>query len=382
MPTKKFAPLFGQASNGKVKTWEIWVEGLKDGTAIIYTKHGYEDGEQQTAAVKITEGKNLGTIRETSPFEQACSEAESKWNKKRDKKYFPERKDALKKDKGVLLPMLAQDYKKRGHDIDWPAYIQPKLNGIRCLAHKVGSKSIVYTSRGGKEFTTLDHMTPHLLEIMRVDDVLDGELFTKSLTFQEIVAAVKREKTVNEDVVKVQYWVYDCVQEEEVFDGRIKYLARILEKSGPIVPVPTKLAKDEDQMKKFHAQMVEAGYEGTIIRNMHGIYRVNYRSADLQKYKDFIDEEFEIVGGREGVGKDEGAVTFICKTEEGKLFDCRPRGTYEQRRQWWQQMRKLEGKMLTVRYQQRSDDNIPIFPVGIGIREGTIDKDGNFKPDL
>jgi DNA ligase-1 len=366
---KAFPKLYGQASTGKVKTWEIWVEGLKDGTAIIYTQHGYEDGEQQTATVKVTEGKNLGNARETTPFEQACSEAESKWNKKRDKKYFPLRSDALKKDKGVLLPMLAQDYKKRGHDITWPAYVQPKLNGIRCLARKVDGRTIHYTSRGGKDFTTLEHMTPHLLQIMQSGDVLDGELFTKSLTFQEIVAAVKREKTVNEDIVKVQYWVYDCVQEEEVFDGRFKYLSRILEKAGPIVPVPTKLAKDEDQMKKLHAQMMEAGYEGTIIRNMHGTYRCNYRSADLQKYKDFIDEEFTIVGGKEGVGKDEGAVTFICETEEGKRFDCRPRGTYEQRQGWWKRLRKLEGLQLTVRYQNLSDDGIPIFPVGINIRD-------------
>lgn len=366
---KTFPTLYGQSSTGKVKIWKIWVEGNKDGTATIFTDHGYEEGEIQRATVTVYTGKNVGRTNETTPFEQACAEAESKWNKKCDKKYFPNRKDAVGKKKDrILLPMLAHDYKKRGHDIDWPAYVQPKLNGIRCLAKKVDEGTIHYTSRGGKDFTTLEHITPHLLKLMRVGDVLDGELFTRHLTFQEIVAAVKREKTENEDTVKIEFWIYDCIQ-DATFDERYKYLGKILKGQGPTVLVPTLLAKDELQMQKLHAQMVDTGYEGTIVRNMYGIYRCDYRSADLQKYKDFIDEEFTIVGGKEGVGKDEGAVTFICETEEGKRFDCRPRGTYEQRRSWWNRLRKLEGLKLTVRYQTRSDDGIPIFPVGIALRD-------------
>ena len=69
------------------------------------------------------------------------------------------------------------------------------------------------------------------------------------------------------------------------------------------------------------------------------------------------------------MGKDEGAITFLCETEEGKSFDCRPRGTYKQRQEWWKNLPNLLGKLLTVRYQTRSDSNIPIFPIGIAIRD-------------
>lgn len=372
---KTFPLLYGQASNGKVKTWKIWVEGNKDGTATVLTDHGYEDGETQRATLTITSGKNIGRSNETTPFEQACSEAEAKWNKKRDKKYFPNKSD-FKKDYKPL-PMLAHDFKKRGHSIEWPAYVQPKLNGIRCLATRTSQFEIEYTSRGGKDFTTLEHLTPHLLKVMKVDEVFDGELFTKQLTFQEITSAVKRQQEITS---MVEYWIYDTVQDEP-FSDRTKRLheARL---QHPLILVPTLTAKNEDQMKKLHQQMVEADYEGTIVRNYHGVYKVNHRSADLQKYKDFIDEEFEIVGGKQGTGKDENTVIFFCETEEGKRFDCRPRGTFEQRHKWWSDLRNLLGKQLTVRYQTRSDDNIPIFPVGISIREGVIDKDGSFKPDL
>ena len=315
----------------------------------------------------MTEGKNVGRANETTPYDQAVSEAQSKWNKKRDKKYVEKKKDLDGQD--VLLPMLAHDFKKRGHDIVWPAFVQPKLNGIRCLAKKISLATVVYTSRAGKEFTTLGHLTPYLLNVMQVGDVLDGELFSRNLTFQEITAAVKRQKTASPDIEKVEFWVYDTVLEGVPFSVRNQYLTKSVTKDSPIICVPTRKVKDEAQMKQFHSEMVRADYEGTIIRNAVGRYRCDYRSPDLQKYKDFVDEEFEIIGGKDGIGKDAGAVTFLCITEEGKPFDCRPKGTYEQRQKWWKEIMDLKGKKLTVRYQTRSDDNIPIFPVGISIRD-------------
>lgn len=364
---KRWPTLYGKASTGKVKVWRIWAEENGNGTATILTEHGYEDGEMQRATVTLFGGKNIGRANETNSFQQACLEATSKWNKKRDKKYVLEKAD-LKKIDNSPLPMLAQDFKKRSKDIEWPAYIQPKLNGIRCLARKLDKKTIRYTSRGGKTFLALEHLTPHLLKIMQIEETFDGELFTKELTFQEITAAVKREKTVNPNTVKLEFWIYDCIRETS-FDDRTKYLRKVLTEKGPIVFVPTRLAKNKVTVMKMHQQMVEAGYEGTIVRNMMGLYKTNHRSVDLQKYKDFIDEEFKIVGGKQGVGKDEGAVTFICVTEEDKQFDCRPRGTYEQRQKWWRGLSKLLGKKLTVRYQNRTDENKPYLPVGISIRD-------------
>jgi len=54
---------------------------------------------------------------------------------------------------------LAMDYKKRGHNIVYPCYVQPKLDGIRCLATRKGN-TITYTSRDEKEFPAVSHLTP------------------------------------------------------------------------------------------------------------------------------------------------------------------------------------------------------------------------------
>jgi len=265
-----------------------------------------------------------------------------------------------------MKPMLAMDYKKRGHNIVYPAFVQPKLDGVRCIATRTGDK-IKYTSREENEFTAVSHLTPHLLRLMRDGDSWDGELYTKQLTFQEIVSAVKRNKTINPDTKKIEYWVYDCVMKDG-FEIRHMYVDACIKNGGPIKPVPTILVNTEADMLACHKVMLQKGYEGTIIRNIYGLY-VPKRTKDLQKYKDMVDDEFTIIGGKEGEGKDKGCIVFICKTKEGKEFDCRPNGEYERRERWYQVRNKLIGKQLTVQYQGFTDEGKPRFPIGLTIRD-------------
>ena len=392
---QSWATLYAKASTGKVKVWKISV--LKDtkdpkAKAVITTRYGYVDSEKlQSTSVDVEQGKNLGRANQTTPFAQACAEAESKWKKKQDKKYTQDKSG--KSD--LLLPMLALDFKKRGHAIKWPAYTQPKLNGVRCLATKLNETTVRYSSRGGKEFTTLAHLTPLILKSLSVGQTLDGELFSEHLTFQEIISLVKRYQDATE---MIEYWVYDIVLPRVPFSKRLEiYLKQLpivpsqaLKRAAgssnlsklPLFKVPTIKVENQADFLRQHEIYTGFGFEGTIIRNAKGVYRKDFRSPDLQKYKDFIDEEFEIIGGKEGVGLAKGTITWRCVTEEGKEFDARPRGTLEQRKYWFEHLEEFIGKKLTVRYQNRSDDNIPIFPIGISIREGTIGKDGNFKPDF
>ena len=354
--------LYGTASTGKIKVWKVKARKKKDGSAEIITEHGYEDSDElQQAVVKVTVGKNIGKANETSPYEQACSEATSKWEKK--KKRYATSKAGLKDQK--ILPMLAVDYKKRFKSIDYPALGQPKLNGIRCLAHKASSSVIEYTSREGEVFTTLEHLTPHLLEGMVTGERLDGEVFTPKLDFEDICSAVKRQQ---ENTLLLQFWAYDIVS-NATFSDRTKHVR----KAGltlPLVTVPTIPLKDEEEMLSLHNQFVKNGFEGTIIRNMKGIYKAGHRSKDLQKYKDFYDDEYKIVGAHEGVGKAEGAVTWICITDAGEEFDVVPKGSMEKRQMWWKNRKKYFGKMLTVKYQNlTADRKVPYLPSGLAIRD-------------
>lgn len=363
----KFPKLYGLSSKGQVKEWEIRVEGTNESARII-TEHGQEKGKRQTATVKVTKGKNLGKRNETTAFQQAESEAKSKWLRKKDKKYVEVKADLFSFKADHVLPMLAHDFKKRGNDIQFPAIVQPKLNGIRCLARKE-SGSVRFTSRGGKEFVTLEHLAKALRPFMSDRDILDGELFTKDLTFQQITSAIKRSESID-STSQIEYWIYDMIRYES-YDKRNKHLTGLLANIGeaPIVLCPSFMVSSEKAMMKYHRRFVSEGFEGTIVRNLAGLYKKDYRSVDLQKYKDFQDDEFKIVDATEGVGSAAGTVTWVCEDKQGQRFRVRPRGTMVQRKLWWTNRSKYMGKVLTVRYQVLSDAGIPIFPVGIAIRD-------------
>lgn len=373
MAEKIFPTLYAKSSTGKVKLWTIAVRhgplGPRAEWGHILTWHGYVDQDVdkiQLATRWIENGKNIGKKNETTAFEQACLEAESMWNKKKDKKYVEDTSG----ESDALLPMLAHNYKKRGHNIEWPAIVQPKLNGVRCLATKVSEAEIRYTSRGGKEFTTLAHLTEPILRGLKNGETLDGELFTLDLPFEDIVSAVKREQ---ENTKKLQFWAYDIIVEgKPPFSvRRILYHTAVKDaKSDLLVPVQTKEALDEKEMIQLHGHHVQEGLEGTIIRNRKGAYRCDFKSADLQKYKDFLDDEFVIIGGKDGIGKYVESITWICITAHGEEFDVVPKGTMPQRREWYKDREQYFGKKITVRYQNLSDDRkVPVFPVGLAIRD-------------
>ena len=106
-----------------------------------------------------------------------------------------------------------------------------------------------------------------------------------------------------------------------------------------------------------------------MVRNHKGAYALGKRSANLQKVKTFLDAEYEIVGYEQAIGNDVGTVIWKCKTGTNQEFAVRPTGTREQRREWFTNGGSYSGKMLTVKYQELTDDGIPRFPVGIAVRD-------------
>jgi DNA ligase-1 len=131
----------------------------------------------------------------------------------------------------------------------------------------------------------------------------------------------------------------------------------------------------------LHDEYVKQGYEGLILRDGDAPYLWKHRGKELLKYKEFIDEEFRIIGYRAGTGVDEGTIIFKCHTGGRRdkclpygangsgYFDCRPKGTVEYRSAMYDTGWRFVGKMLTVRYQERTLYDVPKFPVGISIRD-------------
>ena len=135
-------------ANNKVKIWTISVKGTKD-LANIIINTGLENGKMSIFTSEINKGKNIGKVNETTPLDQAISEAKSKYNKKLDAGYTKSigKDDTTKQqtnENNIILPMLALKYQESGHRIKFPCYIQPKIDGLRSTLQK---KRIIFKTK-------------------------------------------------------------------------------------------------------------------------------------------------------------------------------------------------------------------------------------------
>ena len=369
--------LYGIDSKGNIKVWKGSVTDEGDQSVIEY-QFGLELGKKQVQTKTITDGKNIGRSNETTPYEQAVKELKSKMKKKRDSGYG-ENKDNIKE---PILPMLALPFTKRKHNIHYPCYIQPKIDGVRMTCRMVNGKIEMFT-RKGKPFTIMTHLENELLRVFNQLELvdgdsfyLDGELYSDTLTFQELTGVVRRSGSTEEELKQVKYVVFDCFQLNTPyaqFSSRFNPLKYVLDKhktsdNSIVSCINTITIKSEDEIYDWNTNFTQDGFEGTIIRNRDGLYKMNHRSPDLQKYKTFLDDEYEIVGFTEGTGTDDGCVIWECKTNEGKTFSVRPRGSVAERQGYFNNGNEWIGSQLTIRYQELTDDGIPRFPVGISIR--------------
>lgn len=365
---KEWPQLYAKSSRG-VKTWFIRVLRGTLQCGVQEIVYGLLEGKRTKQRKVIERGKNIGKKNETTPVEQAIKEAQSKFDKQIQKGYVENIKDI---DKFKPFPMLAKDFKKAKHRIEYPCYVQPKLNGIRCIVIKQNGV-VTLTSRNCLEFTTLDHLKPELFTMLAEGERLDGEIYNHDLTFQEIVSYTKKYyKGLTE---KLQLHVYDFPYNGDAFDGRYtRYMLFDSSSNKTTQFVKSYLVNTEQEIYDWHDKFVVQGYEGIIIRNSNGLYQWDTRSFDLQKYKEFIDEEFTIIGYWSGTGTDAGAIKFKCRifsnvTGRNQIFDVRPKGSIKRRREMYKVGWKYIGKLLTVRYQNLSDEGVPVFPVGLEVRD-------------
>jgi DNA ligase-1 len=368
-----FPTLYSLSSNNKIKCWSITLYH-KSNSVVIETNHGYAGGALVSNFKEIDSGKNIGKSNETSIVQQANLEALAMWNKKKDKGYNTASSD--KTVSSVPLPMLAHDFFKRGKDIKFPCYVQPKLNGIRMIAHKISEDKVIMYSRNGKLFNTLDHLTTGLLSLLKVGEYIDGEIYNHQLDLQTIVSILKCEK---EDRGRdtLEYHFYDYPNSTLSFKERYKYILGkqmlILNDSQlyrNLLLVMTIEVNNYQEIKDLHKMFITIGFEGIMIRNAEGEYNFGHRSANLQKYKHFQTDEFiivDVVGGEKGKSEENCAI-FVCKTEDDKIFNVRPKGAKEDRITILENKESFIGELLTVKYFDLTPDGIPFHPVGESTR--------------
>lgn len=393
---KTFPELFKLDTKGKLRSWLISVAERGDGYSVL-TLSGLRGGAKVPTEYVVREGKNIGRSNETTPFEQACFEARSKWEAQIRDGYV-ENPDDARQDvlgSGIPQPMLAQKYspdgslkgsktlaqmKLTGKKI----IVQPKLDGIRCLIRVTASKVELFSRKGDKMLPV-----PHVEEQIRhsynlefpdkPELILDGELFTDSMTFNTLNGLLRREVKTPEHFTmleKVQYHIYDLVDSAKVYPERLEIIRRFY--NFDVVTVPSfEIEADDTSIRLKMEEFLSECFEGLMIRTLDCGYE-NKRSWSLCKYKDFQDAEYKVVGIVEDIRGNGMIGAFVLEMNEpsrdrdGNEIKTFRAGitnlTREESLEIWNNQDKYIGRFATVEYFSLSEFNVPRFPKLKGFR--------------
>jgi DNA ligase-1 len=370
--------LFKLNSNGKtIQTWEIHCDHA-------YTQYWTVSG-QVMGKKTVSSPHHVTPKVNRTPQEQVLLEMNAKVSLQNRKKYVDDIKNVGAKADAALpgySAMLAKKWPQQAKHINFPCTVQPKLDGVRCLATKDG-----FFSRGRKPIESCQHIRDALKPFFdkHPEAQLDGELYTHEFKddFETIIKAVrksgKRVKPADLELqAKVQYHVYDCPRiqnfdETEPFAVRFGQAIVLLKQFGipksAVVIVTTDTVDNGEQLVDAHSSFMHRGYEGTMIRNTVMPYE-GKRSNNLLKMKEFDDDEFEIIDVLEGRGGlKKHAASFLLKTSNGIEFRAKLEGSFERLKWIWDNPKSVVGKMCTVAYQGLTNkNNVPRFPVAKGIR--------------
>ena len=387
----KLPTLYKKTTIGKTQTWEIEVSGNK-----FRTISGQADGKKITNNWTVCQGKNVGKKNATTGEEQALKEAEAKHKKKLEAGYHLNLKNISKK--RFYEPMLAQDFKNKNRQSEVMAdlqqvdggtvgtvFSQPKLDGIRCIAMREG----LFT-RTGKEITAVPHISEALEPFFKLypNATLDGELYNHAYKddFNKIIHLVRKQNLTDEHLSEsaemIQYHIYDApvigngkwaMTEKDLYSDRTSKLDASfvnlkLEKEDCLVIVPTVHINGREELDRCYEDYIEAGYEGQMVR-LDGPYE-NKRSPKLLKRKEFVDEEYKILGYEEGEGNRAGTVKhFKFKNKDGKEFNSNVKGSFSYLTKLLEIADTLIGKDATIKYFNLTPDGVPRFPYVIAIRD-------------
>jgi ATP-dependent DNA ligase len=345
--------LYKRTSGGSTQEWLISVNKHDDGYSID-TEYGLIDGAKQYSQVVITKGKNVGKKNETTVKEQAESEALSKWNKQKDKGYSESSDEITLAEKMNKKPMKANDF--GSCKIQYPCYMQPKLDGNRCIAAKENGV-IALTSRGNKPIKGAEHIAAELKDLLSDGDIIDGELYIHNTSLEKLNSLIKKKQA---DSKKLKYCVYDCITPGpySVRQQRLQTLFPANYKT--IELVKTVVVNNEAEVMEVFREFRNEGYEGGMIRHGPDEYKAGYRSNSLLKVKEWKDDEFEIVDVVEGEGKFKGLGIIELVTKEGYRFKATPLGDESRRREYFNNRKNYIGKFGTVEYFEYTNTDKPV----------------------
>jgi DNA ligase-1 len=189
--------------------------------------------------------------------------------------------------------------------VQYPVRVEPKLDGLRCIAVKKDGKVTFYT-RNGTVLETLPRIKAALETGMYDNIVLDGEAMGED--WNESASVLMSSKSKKDDS-NIFYNVFDAMllsdwvaQESTMpYSERIHLVKEVVQwcKSGRVRQVPHIDAKNETEIKAYFANCMNKGYEGVMLKRTDTFYEWD-RSRNILKLKPCVTYEGVVIGHYEG----------------------------------------------------------------------------------
>lgn len=261
---------------------------------------------------------------------------------------------------------LAEKYKAITR---YPVYAEPKLDGIRIIAICKKQDISLYTRNGHLiVFPTIEN---ELANLNFDSVVLDGEVI--GITFQRLMQQVHRKYNRTDETL--QYQIFDILDYNDFLTKKNEI--RYLDRKQRIENIDSKILKyvpyikvsNSGELSKVYEELSKK-YEGIIVkRNSEYQFR---RTSDWIKMKPENTMDCKVVKVVLGQGKyanQLGAIEVI--QENGKRCFVGSGFSDEQRTDYSKNKKKIEGKVVEIKYQELTEDGIMRFPIFKHIR---IDK--------
>jgi len=323
---------------------------------------------------EVTGNAAIELMKET--FNQS-SEAQEKWMRKVLKKNLAigVSVKSLNKVQSNFIPTfdvaLAQkfDMKRiKGSSV----YIEPKLDGIRCLAVVESGETKIFT-RAGKLITNFDNTLGRELAQLG-DGCYDGEIMSNDFT--DLMRQVYRKQNVDVSDVYLGLFDYIPLQAWKSKQGKLSCKERFTILSERLrthdldyLRLVTRAVCEADYnlIKEYHDKFVEVGYEGAMIKDVTALYCFG-RDWSVMKFKAFFDADVPITALLEGTGKHSGKLGSFVVDYKGVEVRVGSGLTDDLREQIWSDKATHIGRTIEVRYQEETPDGSLRFPTFVCFR--------------
>lgn len=397
--TFQLPPLYRLGGDGKIWVWVISFDG-ESLVSCWETLNNFQQGLIQSSTRRVEMNS-----RSASLYSQALQEAQHEHKNKKDKQGYGE--SLIQHDIFSIPAMLCTEWKPLSNQLkpkSWPLWVQAKLDGIRCRAHHFPEDEtktpmgVYLLSRATQVICFMNHLREEFVRFSQViREVIiqkhptisplhrtDGELYTlnKELTFEQLSGMSRLTKGASPAEHFVKYFMFDLILMIDLpYDQRYLLLQEAYQKhvanqggARHIFILGSFQVNTKEEILYAHNQFVSQGFEGVIIRKIGDSesYYKGTRCTAVYKYKQFMDDEGRIVGATcSNGGHEDGGIIWAVQDKEGHQFNVRPMGDVVTRKQQYQQYlenpQQFIGHLYKFRFQEKTNDGHPRFPVGLGM---------------